>query len=78
MMDHLKLPLFFWGKNVAIGMLSLFFLAMGIDVLLSAYERNNPMEFLIFFFASNLMILISAVGLLYPVMQIRKFLKTGI
>ena len=77
-MDNIKPPLLFWGKNVTIGALALFFFALGIDVLLTSYERNNPMEFLIFFFASNLMILISVVGLLYPVMQIRKFLKTGI
>jgi hypothetical protein len=33
---------------------------MGIDLLISAYRLTDPFTFIIMFFASNLMILISA------------------
>ncbi len=57
-------------KPIGIGILSLFFLVMGIDLLINAYNLKNPIEFLIYFFAANFMILISAVGCLYPFMKL--------
>ncbi len=39
---------------------SLFFLAVGVNLLISAYRLNDPFTFVMVFFASNLMILISA------------------
>lgn len=47
-------------KMVILILISLFFLAMGIDLLISAYRLNDPFSFVMVFFASNLMILISA------------------
>ncbi len=47
-------------KMVLLILISLFFLAVGIDLLISAYRLNDPFSFVIVFFASNLMILISA------------------
>ena len=64
-MNDIKPLLLFWIKNSAIGFLSLFFLIMGIDLLMGAYALQNPFEFLLSFFASNLIILISAVGCIY-------------
>ncbi|MBT8340694.1 MAG: hypothetical protein KJP07_11830, partial [Desulfatitalea sp.] len=40
--------------------LSLCFLAFGVQVLLSAYQLQDPFSFVLTFFASNLIILISA------------------
>jgi hypothetical protein len=48
-----------------IGAFSVLFLLLGIETLVAAYRLNNPHEFIMYFFASNLMILVSAVGLLY-------------
>lgn len=48
-----------------IGAFSVLFLLLGIDTLVAAYHLNNPHEFIMYFFASNLMILVSAVGILY-------------
>ncbi len=48
-----------------IGAFSVLFLLLGIDTLVTAYHLNNPHEFIMYFFASNLMILVSAVGILY-------------
>jgi len=48
-----------------IGAFSVLFLLLGIDTLVAAYRLKNPHEFIMYFFASNLMILVSAVGILY-------------
>jgi len=50
-----------WVKHIILLTASLFFLAFGIQVLLLAYQLNDPFAFVMTFFASNLMILISAV-----------------
>lgn len=68
--------MYWWGKQLSIGILSLFFLMFGIDLLVSIYRLNNPHEFIMGFFASNLIIMISAVGVLYPAMRIFARLKT--
>lgn len=64
-----------WRKNVLIAFLSLFFLAFGVNALISAYSTKNPLEFIMYFFSSSLIILISMVGIIYPVFRIRAILK---
>jgi ABC-type antimicrobial peptide transport system permease subunit len=69
--------LIFWIVQITVGFLSTFFLVFGINVLFSAYRLNNPHEFIMYFFSSNFMILISAAGLLWPVMNIyRRFRRS--
>ena len=41
-------------------LISIFFIIIGIDLLISAYRLTDPFNFILMFFASNLMILISA------------------
>ena len=41
-------------------LICLVFMVVGIDLLVSAYQLNDPFTFLILLFSSNLMILISA------------------
>lgn len=53
-----------------IGAFSVLFLLLGIDTLVAAYHLNNPHEFIMYFFASNLMILVSAVGILYACIRL--------
>ena len=48
-------------KLIGLLIVSLFFLLIGIDLLISSYRLTNPFTFVMTFFASNLMILISAV-----------------
>lgn len=50
----------YWIKYAALLMVGLFFLVFGIQVLFLAYQLNDPFAFVMTFFASNLMILISA------------------
>jgi hypothetical protein len=68
--------LFWWGKHLIMGLLALFFLLFGVDTLVTAYKLKNPAEFILFFFSSNLIILISAVGLLFPLVRIYHRLKS--
>jgi len=62
--------IFQWAKPIVIGLASLFFLLLGIDTLVSGYRSTNPHLFIVYFFGSNLMILISAVGVLYAIIKI--------
>jgi hypothetical protein len=70
-------PVFWWGKHLIIGFISFSFLLFGIDTLISAYKLNNPLEFIMYFFSSNLIILISAVGLLFPLVRIYQRFKSA-
>jgi len=65
----------FWLKTGVVGFFSLFFLLLGIDNLLNAYHLKHPQTFIIYFFASNLIILISLTGLLFSVIRIYNFIK---
>ena len=47
-------------KLILLLAVGIFFLMVGILLLISAYQLTNPFAFIITFFASNLMILISA------------------
>lgn len=64
-----------WLKNIAIAVFSVVFLLFGIDSLIAAYRLNNVFEFIMYFFSSNMIILVSIVGIIYPAFQIRTFLK---
>jgi hypothetical protein len=65
----------FWGKNIFIALFSLLFLLFGIKSLVTAYSVKNPLEFIMYFFSSNLIILISIVGIIYPAFRMRSLLK---
>ena len=54
-----------WIKNIAILLVSLFFLIHGIATLLGAFKLNNPLEFLMYFFSASLLILVCLVGIIY-------------
>lgn len=47
-------------KLIALLLIGLFFLLVGVQLLIASYQLDNPFTFIISFFASNLMILISA------------------
>ena len=52
--------LFWWIRQIVLISISAFFLYFGIRLLVSAYKLNDPFTFLMTFFASNFIILISA------------------
>ena len=58
--------------RVVLGIVEAFFLVFGIYLLVLAYHLTDPLSFIMTFFASNLVILISAVLLLGLVLKFRK------
>ena len=65
-------------RNILIGILSSFFLFWGITLLLSAYKLKNPLEFIMLFFSSNFIILISGAGILYAAFRLWRNYKENI
>ena len=69
-----------WIKQIFLVVLGGFYLYFGIHLLISAYQLNNPFTFILTFFASNFIILISATlvfGFAYRiVMALRQSKKT--
>ena len=59
---------YWWVRQIILVAISAFYLYFGIQVLVSAYSLNDPFSFVLTFFASNFIILISAallVGFVY-------------
>ena len=50
-----------WVRQAGLIILGSFYLYFGIRMLIGAYTLDNPLSFIMTFFASNLIILISAV-----------------
>lgn len=59
-----------WIKQIAVAVISVLFLIKGVHVLVGSYQLNNPFEFIMYFFSSSLLILVSACILLYPIFRI--------
>jgi len=49
-----------WIRQVILVLVSCFFIFFGIHVLIASYQLKDPFSFVMTFFASNLIILISA------------------
>jgi hypothetical protein len=54
-----------WIKNVMVLLLSVFFLIIGVNVLVGSYKLKNPLEFVMYFFSASLLILVCIVGVIY-------------
>jgi hypothetical protein len=67
---------FFWIRHVLLIATSCFFLLFGIQVLVSAYQLKDPFTFILTFFASNFIILISGALLVGFVLRIRSAVKS--
>jgi len=52
--------MFWWLRQSALVLTGFFFLTFGIHILIAAYRLTDPYSFIMAFFASNLIILISA------------------
>lgn len=55
--------LLWWTVSTLCALFSIFFLFLGINLCQAAYQLDNPHHFILTFFASNLIILISIVFL---------------
>ena len=66
-----------WTMRTASVVLSAFFLFLGIDLCRASFNLNNPHQFILTFFASNLIILISIVILIGVIAQMIVRLRHG-
>lgn len=66
---------FWWFKYAIIAVLSIAFLIIGVQTLIASYSLTNPLTFIMAFFSASLIILISLVGIAYPVVQMYTLLK---
>ena len=66
---------FYWIWHIVLAVVALFFLLFGIQLLVIAYRFNDPFYFIMTFFSSNLIILISGAllfGLIWRMAASRK------
>ena len=66
-----------WIWQSILVLLCSFFLVLGIQILIRSYQLNNPFYFMMIFFSSNLIILISAVlmaGFLYRMLGVYRLI----
>jgi fucose 4-O-acetylase-like acetyltransferase len=69
--------LVWWTVAAASAILSIFFLFVGISLCRAAYDLEHPYQFILTFFSSNLIILISVVILLGAVLRMIGRLRQG-
>jgi hypothetical protein len=67
--------IFWWIRQIVFILVALFFASFGVYVLFSAYTLTDPFSFVLTFFASNLIILISLAMLVAFCIQIWKVIK---
>jgi len=63
-------PIPWLAAQVVLALIAIFFILFGINILYMAYQITDPFSFIMTFFASNLIILISATLLLSFVLKI--------
>ncbi|MFZ2633951.1 MAG: hypothetical protein WA081_21960 [Desulfosalsimonadaceae bacterium] len=64
-----------WIWQTILVLVSIFFMVLGIEILIKSYKLDNPFYFMMIFFASNLIILISGVlmaGFIYRMVGVFK------
>ena len=69
---------FWWVWHIFFAVASCFFLLFGVHLLILAYRFNDPLYFIMTFFSSNLIILISGAllfGFIYRMAVSKKFLS---
>ncbi len=67
-----------WLRQIVLVLMGSFFLYYGIELLISSYKLNDPYSFIMTFFASNFIILISAAlvfGFVYRMFFVYRRLK---
>jgi hypothetical protein len=71
---------YWWVRQVVLVVIAGFYLVFGIQLLISAYQLNNPSYFIFTFFASNFMILFSGalmVGFIWRMVLVYRQLKNS-
>lgn len=63
-------PIPWWATQIVLALIAIFFILFGINLLYMAYQITDPFSFIMTFFASNFIILISAALLLSFILKI--------
>ena len=66
--EHHRISTYWWVRQIILFAIAGFYLVFGIQLLVSAYQLNDPTSFIFTFYASNFMILFSGallVGFIY-------------
>jgi heme/copper-type cytochrome/quinol oxidase subunit 2 len=58
--EQAKVSTYWWVRQIILVAIAGFYLVFGIQLLISAYQLNDPASFIFTFYASNFMILFSA------------------
>ncbi len=69
---------FWWVWQLILLCISGFFLLLGIEIVIHAYRLKNPYHFILSFFASNLIIMISGVilaGIIYRMIGVYRLIR---
>lgn len=67
---------FWWLRQAVLIIAGCFFLTFGIHILIAAYNLKDPYSFIMAFFASNLIILISGTLILGFILRMIKVYRT--
>lgn len=57
--EQAKVSIYWWVRQIILVAIAGFYLVFGIQLLISAYQLNDPASFIFTFYASNFMILFS-------------------
>ena len=75
---HPRVGTYWWVRQIILVAIAGFYLVFGIQLLISAYQLNDPTSFIFTFYASNFMILFSGallVGFIYRLATAYRHLK---
>jgi len=76
--EKAKVSTYWWIRQIILVAIAGFYLLFGIQLLISAYQLNDPTSFIFTFYASNFMILFSGallVGFIYRLVTAYRHLK---
>jgi hypothetical protein len=77
-LNRIYFKYFWWIWQLILMIVTGFFLVLGIEVFIYAYRLKNPYHFILSFFASNLMIMISVVilaGIIYRMIGVIRLIR---
>jgi heme/copper-type cytochrome/quinol oxidase subunit 2 len=76
--EQVQVSTYWWVRQIILVAIAGFYLVFGIQLLISAYQLNDPTSFIFTFYASNFMILFSGallVGFIYRLVTAYRHLK---
>ena len=76
--EKTKVSTYWWVRQIVLVAIAGFYLVFGVQLLISAYQLNDPTSFIFTFYASNFIILFSGallIGFVYRLVSAYRRLK---